>query len=47
MHIIIAKRGVENMDRQMTKKLNKQAIWFVILHTIFLLDLAVEFFSIH
>lgn len=35
------------MDKKITKKLNRQALWFVILHTVFLIDLAVEFFTIH
>ncbi len=35
------------MDIKMTKKLNKQGVWFAILHTIFILNLAADIFSIH
>lgn len=35
------------MDIQKTRKLNKQGLWFVILHTIFIVNLAADMFSIH
>lgn len=35
------------MDSQVTKKLNKQGVWFVILHTVFILNLAIDIFSLH
>lgn len=35
------------MDKKQTKKLNKQAIWFAIFHTILILDIIIEFSSFH
>lgn len=35
------------MDIQATKKLNKQAVWFVILNTILIMNVAIEFYSVH
>lgn len=35
------------MDIQTTKKLNKQGLWFVVLHTVFILNLAFDILSIH
>lgn len=45
--IIILKKGVEIMDIQKTKKLNKQGIILAILHTVIILDLTLEFVFIH
>lgn len=30
------------MDRIMMKKLNKQAVWFVTIHTVFIFNLAID-----
>jgi hypothetical protein len=33
------------MDDMMSKKLNKQAVWFVAFHTLFLLNVVVDVFE--
>lgn len=35
------------MDIRITKKLNKQGIFLAVLHTVIILDLALEFVFIH
>jgi hypothetical protein len=41
------KEGVENMDVQVTKRLNKQGVWFVVLHTLVIFNFAADFMLIH
>lgn len=34
------------MDELMMKRLNKQAIWFVTIHTLFIFNLAIDVFEL-
>lgn len=41
------KEGVENiMDVQVNKRLNKQGVWFVVLHTLVIFNFAADFILI-
>jgi hypothetical protein len=42
---VYSKKGVSDMDELMMKKLNKQALWFVVIHTLFIFNLAIDVFE--
>lgn len=35
------------MDKQSTKKLNRQGIWFAVLHSVLIVNIVFEIFKIH